>query len=100
MRIRPFIAILGLLLCAIAARADKPLVIRDSEAIKYVGKEVEVRGRVVSVTTSPLGTTFINFGGEYPKSNVRWVYRGRIKNCVTQETYHDPWENHQHHRHN
>ena len=30
------------------------------------GKEVEVRGRVVSVTTSPLGTTFINFGGEYP----------------------------------
>jgi hypothetical protein len=25
-----------------------------------------VRGRVVSVTTSPLGTTFINFGGDYP----------------------------------
>jgi hypothetical protein len=25
-----------------------------------------VRGRVVSVTTSPLGTAFINFGGEYP----------------------------------
>ena len=24
------------------------------------------RPRVVSVTTSPLGTTFINFGGEYP----------------------------------
>jgi hypothetical protein len=66
MRIRPFIAILGLLLCAIAARADKPLVIRDSEAIKYVGKEVEVYGQVVSVTTSPLGTAFINFGGEYP----------------------------------
>ena len=40
--------------------------IKDSEAIRYVGKEVEVRGRVVSVTTSPLGTTFINFGGEYP----------------------------------
>jgi DNA/RNA endonuclease YhcR with UshA esterase domain len=41
-------------------------VIKDSEAIQYVGKEAEVRGRVVSVTTSPLGTTFINFGGEYP----------------------------------
>jgi hypothetical protein len=41
-------------------------VIKDSETIKYVGKEVEVRGRVVSVTTSPLGTTFINFGGDYP----------------------------------
>jgi DNA/RNA endonuclease YhcR with UshA esterase domain len=66
MGIRPFFAILGLLLCAIVARADKPVVIKDSEAINYVGKEVEVRGRVVSVTTSPLGTAFINFGGEYP----------------------------------
>ena len=57
---------LALLPCVIAARADKPIVIKDSEAIQYVGKEVEVRGRVVSVTTSPLGTAFINFGGEYP----------------------------------
>jgi DNA/RNA endonuclease YhcR with UshA esterase domain len=66
MRIHLFIAILALLLCAIAARADKPIVIKASEAVKYVGKQVEVRGRVVSITTSPLGTTFINFGGEYP----------------------------------
>jgi len=66
MWIRLFIAIFALLLCAAVARADKPAVIKDSEAIKYVGKEVEVRGRVVSVTTSPLGTAFINFGGEYP----------------------------------
>jgi DNA/RNA endonuclease YhcR with UshA esterase domain len=66
MRIRLLIAILALLLCAILARADKPIVIKDSEAIHYVGKEIEVRGRVASVTTSPLGTAFINFGGEYP----------------------------------
>ena len=66
MLIRLFIAILALILCAIAARADKPIVIKDSEATQYVGKEVEVGGRVVSVTTSPLGTVFINFGGEYP----------------------------------
>jgi len=66
MGIRPLFAVLALLLCAVVARADKPIVIKDSEAIKYVGKEVEVRGRVVSVTTSPLGTAFINFGGEYP----------------------------------
>ena len=66
MGIRPFIAMFGLLLCTIAARADKPIVIKDSEAIQYVGKAVEVRGRVVSVTSSPLGTAFINFGGEYP----------------------------------
>ena len=66
MRIRLFNAILALLLCVIATRADKPIVIKDSEAVQYVGKEVEVRGRVVSVTSSPLGTAFINFGGEYP----------------------------------
>ena len=62
-RLRPLIAILALLLSAILARADIPIVIK---AIQYVGKEVEVRGCVVSVTTSPLGTAFINFGGEYP----------------------------------
>ena len=60
MLIRLFIAIFVLLLCTIVARADKPIVIKDSEAMEYVGKEVEMRGRVVSVTTSPLGTTFIN----------------------------------------
>ena len=46
MLIRLFIAILALILCAIAARADKLIVIKDSEAIQYVGKEAEVRGRV------------------------------------------------------
>ena len=67
MRIGALLAILALLLCAIVAHADKPIVIKDSEAIQYVGKEVEVRGRVVYVTTSPLGTTFISFGREYPR---------------------------------
>jgi RecJ-like exonuclease len=63
---RPLFAMLGLLLCLIAARADELPVIKDSEAAQYVGKKVEVRGFVFSVTTSPLGTTFINFGREYP----------------------------------
>ena len=63
---RPLFAILGLLLCLIATRADELAVIKDSEAVQYVGKNVEVRGFVVSVTTSPLGTAFINFGREYP----------------------------------
>ena len=67
MRIGSLFAIVALLLWAIAAHADKPVVIKDSEAIRYVGKEVEVRGLVVSVTTSPLGTTFISFGREYPR---------------------------------
>jgi DNA/RNA endonuclease YhcR with UshA esterase domain len=61
-------AILGLLLCliCIAARADELPVIRFSEAARYAGEHVAVRGLVASVTTSPLGTAFINFGGEYP----------------------------------
>ena len=47
---RPFFAILGLLLCLIAARADELPVIKDSEAVQYIGKNVEVRGLVVSMT--------------------------------------------------
>jgi hypothetical protein len=58
--------IFGLLLCLIPARADDLPVIKDSEAVRYVGQNVEVRGFVVSVTSSPLGTAFINFGREYP----------------------------------
>ena len=52
MGIRLFIAIFALFLCAIAVPANVPPVVKDSEAIRYVGKEVEVQGRVVSVTTS------------------------------------------------
>jgi hypothetical protein len=63
---RAFFAILGLLLCLIETCADELPVIKDSEAVHYVGKNVELRGLVVSVTTSPLGATFINFGREYP----------------------------------
>jgi RecJ-like exonuclease len=66
MGIRRLFAVLALLLCAVMTRADEAIVIKDSDAIKYVGKKVEVGGRVVSVITSPLGTAFINFGGEYP----------------------------------
>jgi RecJ-like exonuclease len=63
---RPVFVFLGLLLWLILIRADEQVVIKDSEAIRYVGRYVEVRGVVVSVTTSPLGTAFINFGREYP----------------------------------
>ena len=63
---RPFFAFLSLLLCLIPIRADEQGVIKDSEAVRYVGRYVEVRGVVVSVTISPLGTAFINFGRDYP----------------------------------
>lgn len=58
--------VIGLLCCVIAMSADELPIIKDSEAAKYAGKSVEVRGLVVSVTISPLGTAFINFGQEYP----------------------------------
>jgi DNA/RNA endonuclease YhcR with UshA esterase domain len=63
---RSLFAIFSLLLSLLVTRADDLPVIKDSEAIQYVGKNVEVRGFVVSVTTSPLGTAFISFGKEYP----------------------------------
>ncbi len=63
---RPLLAIFSLLLCLVAARADELPVIKDSEAVQYLGKNVEVRGLVVSVTISPLGTACISFGREYP----------------------------------
>jgi DNA/RNA endonuclease YhcR with UshA esterase domain len=63
---RALSAIPGLLLLLIAASADELPVIKDSEAVQYVGKNVEVRGLVVSVTVSPLGTACISFGREYP----------------------------------
>ena len=100
MLIRLFIATLALLLCAIAARGDKPIVIKDSEAIQYVAKEAEVRGRVVSVTTSPLGTTFINFGGEYPNQTFAGYIAVGSTITADRRLYYDPGENHQHHRHN
>jgi hypothetical protein len=59
-------AIFVLLPCLIAIRADDLPVIKCSEAAWYEGKHVEVRDLVISVTSSPLGTTFINFGGDYP----------------------------------
>ena len=57
---------LGLMLSVIATRADDLPVINDSEAFQYVGKAIEVRGLVLAVPISPLGTAFINFGREYP----------------------------------
>src|SRR3984893_12682403 len=63
---RPAFAILCLLLCLTTIRADELSVIKDSEAVEYVGKSVEVRGLVVSVDISPLGTACISFGREYP----------------------------------
>ena len=77
---RLFITFLAPLLCVIAARADKPIVIKESESIQYVGKEGEVHGRVVSVTTSPTGDDISKLWKRIPETNVRWIYFGRVQN--------------------
>ena len=59
------VAVFLFLLTPIAQANDLP-VITDSEAAKFVGQNVEVRGSVVAVTTSRKGNTFINFGAPYP----------------------------------
>jgi hypothetical protein len=64
---RRFFAISGLMtLLLIGTSAGELPVIEDSEAVRCVGKYVEVRGLVDSITSSPLGTVFINFGRNYP----------------------------------
>jgi hypothetical protein len=64
--VRTLFGILALLLSLLATPAGGLPVIKDSQAVQYLGKNVEVRGFVVSVTISPLGTAFINFGRHYP----------------------------------
>jgi hypothetical protein len=82
---RPLFAILNLLLCLIATRAEQLPVIKDSEAIHYVGKTVEVRGFVVSVTTSPLGTAFICFGRDYPNQTFAGFIAAGSKTATDQQ---------------
>jgi len=77
---RPLFAFFGLLLCVSSILADEQRVIKDSEAIWYVGKYVEVYGLVVSVTTSPLGTAFIKFRTRISQSDIRWIRSSRFGN--------------------
>ena len=61
---------LSILICScigFQGMAQNPPKIKDSEAAKYVGKKVEVRGTVVVVYSNRLGETFIDFGGRHPR---------------------------------
>jgi hypothetical protein len=71
---RAFFAILSLLLCFIASRADPVPVIKDSEAIQCVGKNAGVRGFVVFVTTAGPHSSISD--ETTPRSDVRWVCCG------------------------
>jgi hypothetical protein len=70
---------LSLLLCLVVASGDELPVIKDTEAAQYVGKKVEVRGLVVSVITSPLGTTIYQFRTRIPQSDIRGVHSDGVK---------------------
>ena len=72
-------------LLAPIAQANDPPVITDSEAAKFVGQNVEVRGSVVAVTTSRKGNTFINFGAPYPNQ----TFTGHLPTGSTLAL--DPW---------
>lgn len=55
-----------LALVALSAFGQQKPVYSDAEAAKHVGEEATVTGKVVNVSTSGKGTTFLNFGGRYP----------------------------------
>ena len=77
---RPFFVFLGLLLCLIPIQADEQKVIKDSEAIRYVGRYVEVYGLVVSVTSQPIRYHLYQFRTRIPKPDVRRVRSSRFRN--------------------
>jgi hypothetical protein len=47
-------------------RAEGPQVVKDTEAAKFVGKSVEVRGQVASVYLARRGDGYLFFGAGYP----------------------------------
>src|SRR5215471_13926256 len=57
-------------------------VIKDTDALKYVGKNVEVRGRVVSAYIGKHGDAYIFFGAVYPNQTFTgyipagWTFSG------------------------
>ena len=63
---RALFGILGLLLCLTGNTGGRVTGDERLGSRSIAGGNVEVRGLVVSVTTSSLGTAFINFGLEYP----------------------------------
>jgi hypothetical protein len=52
---------------ALPGVAQDLTVVKDSEAAQYVGKNVEVHGTVAAAYTSRKGSTFLYFGGKYPR---------------------------------
>lgn len=60
-------AALGGVVPPVCRAAQSPAAYSDAEAGKHVGEEATVTGRVVAVTKSAKGTTFLNFGDRFPQ---------------------------------
>jgi len=66
MRSRVWIVAVVLISLASVLRSEDVQVVKDSDAGKFVGKKVEVRGRVVSAYIGKRGDAYIFFGAVYP----------------------------------
>lgn len=52
---------------ALAAFAQQTPTYTDAEAAQHIGEEATVTGLLASVSKSPKGTTFLNFGARFPR---------------------------------
>ena len=66
MRSRVWIVAIVLFSLASVLHSEDVQVVKDSDATKFVGKNVEVRGQVVSCYIGKHGDTYIFFGAVYP----------------------------------
>jgi hypothetical protein len=64
------------------ARAETLQVVKDTEAAKFVGKNVEVRGQVASIYIAKHGDAYLFFGAAYPNQTFTgyipagWTFSG------------------------
>ena len=82
MRSRVWIVAILLFSFASVLRSENVQIVKDSDAAKYVGKNVEVRGRVVSAYIGKHGDAYIFFGAVYPNQTFTgyipagWTFSG------------------------
>lgn len=80
MKTRPFVFAAALL--ALSAFAQEKPTYPDSEAAAHVGEEATVSGKVVAVSKSGKGNTFMNFGARFPRQTFSGVIFARDEAAV------------------
>jgi hypothetical protein len=93
-------AILGLLLCLIAIRAEELPVIQDSEA-NSVRRQKRRGARFRRLRhDQPTRDHMYQFWTRLPQSDVRWIHFGWVNNCNRPADRHAPRDKDRDHRHN